>query len=98
MMFYHNTFRIRIPHSDIYRIHQHLDFYIQEKAGLKIPYSFKIIPRSANGSAILLRTALPLTLPGEETKEIHLKTGDTVSFATTLAVIRHEIVAGKKSR
>ena len=98
MIFYNNTFRIKIPNSDIYRIHQHLDFYIQEKAGLKIPYSFKIIPGSANDSAILLRTALPLALPGEEIKEIHLKTGDTVSFATTLAVIRHEIVAGKKKQ
>jgi hypothetical protein len=33
MIFYDNAFRLRIPHTSIYRIHQHLDFFVQERKG-----------------------------------------------------------------
>ncbi len=44
MIFYDNAFRLRIPHTSVYRIHQHLDFFMQERKGEKLPYSFKIFP------------------------------------------------------
>ncbi|EBZ5774915.1 hypothetical protein ACR20V_002512 [Salmonella enterica] len=98
MVFYDNALRMRIHHSEIYKIHQHLDCFIQEKACVKTPYSFKIIPETIHDSSILLRTAQPLNLPGEQAKEICLHVGDTLRFITTLAVIRHEIVDGRKKQ
>lgn len=96
MIFYHNVFRMKIPCYEIYKIHQHLDFFIQEKSRIKTPYSFKIMPGSGSDSGILLRTSQPLSLPGEQMKEIYLQPGDTVRFMTTIAVIRHDVVNGKK--
>lgn len=40
MIFYDNAFRLRISHTSVYRIHQHLDFFMQERKGEKLPYSF----------------------------------------------------------
>nr|URH11014.1 hypothetical protein [Klebsiella pneumoniae] len=31
MIFYDNAFRLRISHTSVYRIHQHLDFFMQER-------------------------------------------------------------------
>ncbi|EOF6573148.1 type I-E CRISPR-associated protein Cas6/Cse3/CasE [Salmonella enterica] len=96
MIFYNNVFRMRIPCYEIYKIHQYLDFFIQERSRIKIPYSFKVMPGSGNDSCILLRTSQPLSLPGEQMKEIYFKQGDNVCFMTTMAVIRHDVVDGKK--
>ncbi|EEP2430430.1 type I-E CRISPR-associated protein Cas6/Cse3/CasE [Salmonella enterica] len=63
---------------------------------MKIPYSFKVTPGTGSDACIQLRTVQSLALPGEQTKEIYLQAGDTVRFTTTLAVIRHFIVDGKK--
>ncbi|WP_170974419.1 type I-E CRISPR-associated protein Cas6/Cse3/CasE [Citrobacter sp. wls619] len=63
---------------------------------MKIPYSFKAAPGTGSDTCIQLRTAQPLALPGEQTREIYLQAGDTVRFTTALAVIRHFIVDGKK--
>ncbi|TKV05703.1 type I-E CRISPR-associated protein Cas6/Cse3/CasE [Citrobacter sp. wls619] len=96
MIFWQNTFLIRVPHYEVYKIHQHLDYFIQEKCRVKIPYSFKAAPGTGSDTCIQLRTAQPLALPGEQTREIYLQAGDTVRFTTALAVIRHFIVDGKK--
>ncbi|EPU0553331.1 hypothetical protein ACVUCS_004539, partial [Salmonella enterica subsp. enterica] len=63
---------------------------------MKTPYSFKAARGTGSDTCIQLRTAQPLALPGEQTREIDLQAGDTVRFTTTLAVIRHFIVDGKK--
>lgn len=44
MIYYDNAFRLRIRHTSVYQIHQHLDFFMQERKGEKLPYSFKIFP------------------------------------------------------
>ncbi|MCJ5458538.1 hypothetical protein RZQ20_20185, partial [Raoultella ornithinolytica] len=77
MIFYDNAFRLRIPHTSIYRIHQHLDFFVQERKGEKLPYSFKILPGTANDAQLLVRTASPLGLPGEKPRELTLLYGST---------------------
>ncbi len=41
MIYYDNAFRLRIRHTSVYQIHQHLDFFMQERKGEKLPYSFK---------------------------------------------------------
>jgi hypothetical protein len=43
MIFYDNAFGC-VSHTSVYRIHQHLDFFMQERKGEKLPYSFKIFP------------------------------------------------------
>ncbi|EBZ5771629.1 type I-E CRISPR-associated protein Cas6/Cse3/CasE [Salmonella enterica subsp. enterica serovar Redlands] len=96
MIFYENALRMRFPHDEIYRIHQHLDTYIQEHAGIKTPYSFKIVPGFASDSAILLRTVQPLNLPGERKHEILLKKEDVVQFSTTLAVMQREMTGNRR--
>ncbi|MEQ0318082.1 type I-E CRISPR-associated protein Cas6/Cse3/CasE [Klebsiella sp. GB_Kp051] len=86
MIFYDNAFRLRIPHTSIYRIHQHLDFFVQERKGEKLPYSFKILPGTANDAQLLVRTASPLGLPGEKPRELTLSEGDGISFITSMAI------------
>ncbi len=31
MIYYDNAFRLRIRHTSVYQIHQHLDFFMQER-------------------------------------------------------------------
>ncbi|EKT1261146.1 type I-E CRISPR-associated protein Cas6/Cse3/CasE [Salmonella enterica] len=98
MIFYENALRLRIPYHDIYRIHQNLDFFIQEKCRVRMPYSFKIMPASAgsNDAAVFFRTMQSLALPGERKKDVLLKTGDIARFTTSLAVIQHRIEGNKQ--
>ncbi|ELW2865787.1 type I-E CRISPR-associated protein Cas6/Cse3/CasE [Salmonella enterica] len=98
MIFYENALRMRIPHHDIYRIHQNLDFFIQEKCRVRMPYSFKIMPVSAgsNEAAVFFRTIQPLALPGERKKDVLLKMGDITCFTTSLAVIQHRAEGNKQ--
>ncbi|HAM9853401.1 hypothetical protein [Escherichia coli] len=91
MIYYSNAVRMRIPHDDIYRMHQHLDYLIQEEARVKTPYSFKIMQGGASDAVVLLRTLQPLHFSGERKQEVFLKNGDTVRLTTTLAVIRHSM-------
>ncbi len=37
MIYYDNAFRLRIRHTSVYQIHQHLDFFMQERKGEKLP-------------------------------------------------------------
>lgn len=71
MIFYDNAFRLRISHTSVYRIHQHLDFFMHERKGEKLPYSFKIFPGTGNDSRLLVRTATALELPGGEKKRAY---------------------------
>lgn len=64
MIVYENVLRMRIPHYEIYRIHQHLDFFIQEVSRIKTSYSFKIMPGLASDTAAFIRAAQSLHLPG----------------------------------
>ncbi len=66
MKYYESTLRLRIPSTDLYGIHQHLDFFIQEQSKAKLPYSFLVQPGTGNDSRILLRTAQPIGVPGEK--------------------------------
>ena len=66
MIFYDNAFRLRISHTSVYRIHQHRIFFMQERKGEKLPYSFKIFPGTGNDSRLLVRTATALELPGKK--------------------------------
>ncbi|HCU0295891.1 TPA: type I-E CRISPR-associated protein Cas6/Cse3/CasE [Citrobacter sedlakii] len=96
MIYYENALRMRLPHYDIYRIHQYLDTHIQVHAGIKNPYSFKIVPGFASDSAILLRTVQPLNLPGERKHEVFLNKKDIVQFSTSLAVMQREMADGRR--
>lgn len=96
MIYYENALRMRLPHDDIYRIHQLLDTHIQEHTGIKTPYSFKIVPEFASDSAILLRTVQPMNLPGERKHEIFLKRENIVQFSTTLAVMQREMTGDRR--
>lgn len=86
MIFYDNAFRLRIPHTSVYRIHQHLDFFMQERKGEKLPYSFKIFPGTGNDSRLLVRTATALELPGEKKRELILSEGHEIKFITSMAI------------
>ncbi|MDZ0180508.1 type I-E CRISPR-associated protein Cas6/Cse3/CasE [Klebsiella quasipneumoniae] len=86
MIFFDNAFRLRIPHTNVYRIHQHLDFFMQERKGEKLPYSFKILPGTANDSRLLVRTATALDLPGEKKRELSLSDGHEIRFITSMAI------------
>ncbi|EDQ7228050.1 type I-E CRISPR-associated protein Cas6/Cse3/CasE [Salmonella enterica subsp. enterica] len=97
MIFYENALRIRIPHEEIYRIHQHLDFFIQEEARVKTPYSFKIMPGFANDASVFVRTVQPLHLSGERKQEIFLKNTDTIRFSTMLAVIQRSMTGNRQT-
>ncbi len=70
MIYYDNAFRLRIRHTSVYQIHQHLDFFMQERKGEKLPYSFKIFPGTGDDSLLLVRTATALELPGEKKKQV----------------------------
>lgn len=97
MKFYENAFRVRIPHHEIYRIHQNLDFFIQEKCGIKLPYSFNIQPSSAEDSQVLIRTPVSVGLPGEVLRDIMLSVGDKIPFITTMTMIQR-VSEGEKKR
>lgn len=97
MKFYENAFRVRIPYSDIYRIHQNLDFLIQEKCSIKLPYSFNIQPGNADDAHILLRTSVAMGFPGEVCRNLTLKVGDAIPFVTTLTMIQR-VIDGKRKR
>lgn len=97
MKFYENAFRVRVPHYEIYRIHQNLDFLIQEKCGVKLPYSFNIHPGNADDAQILLRTPVSMGFPGEVSRSITLKVSDTIPFVTTLTMIQR-VNDGKSKR
>ena len=86
MIFYDNAFRLRISHTSVYRIHQHLDFFMQERKGEKLPYSFKIFPGTGNDSRLLVRTATALELPGEKKRELILSEGHEIKFITSMAI------------
>ncbi|WP_042857923.1 type I-E CRISPR-associated protein Cas6/Cse3/CasE [Dickeya sp. NCPPB 3274] len=90
MIYYDNALRLRLPHNEIYRIHQNLDFFIQEKLNIKTPYSFKSTPGTANDTLILIRTAQSLSLPGEVKKSINISEGDELEFISTMAVVKRE--------
>lgn len=70
MIYYDNAFRLRIRHTSVYQIHQHLDFFMQERKGEKLPYSFKIFPGTGDDSLLLVRTATALELPGEKKESL----------------------------
>ncbi len=57
MIYYDNAFRLRIRHTSVYQIHQHWIFFMQERKGEKLPYSFKIFPGTGDDS--LLWSAQP---------------------------------------
>lgn len=97
MRYYENALRLRIPCSEIYRIHQNLDFLLQEKCGIKLPYSFNIQPGNANDTHILLRTSVSMGFPGEVRRDMALQSGDTLPFTTTLTMIQR-ISNGKSKR
>lgn len=97
MIYYENALRMRIPYQNIYQIHQHLDFFIQEECRIKTPYSFKIVPGRENDVAVLLRSVQPLKQAGERKQEIFLKADDIARFTTMLAVIRHTMEGNKQT-
>lgn len=86
MIFYDNAFRLRIPHTRVYRIHQQLDYFMQERKGEKLPYSFKILPGEDNDANLFVRSAVSLGLPGEKKRELFLTEGDEISFITSMAI------------
>ncbi len=95
MIFYDNAFRLRISHTSVYRIHQHLDFFMQERKGEKLPYSFKIFPGTGNDSRLLVRTATALELPGEKKRELILSEGHEIKFITSMAIFHKGTKLGK---
>lgn len=86
MIYYDNAFRLRIRHTSVYQIHQHLDFFMQERKGEKLPYSFKIFPGTGDDSLLLVRTATALELPGEKKRELILSEGHEIKFITSMAI------------
>lgn len=96
MKYYENALRVRIPHYAIYPVHSNLDFFIQEKCGIKLPYSFSILPGSADDSTVLLRTPVSLGLPGEKCHERFLETGESLSFTSTITMIFRTVGPGRK--
>lgn len=96
MKYYESTLRLRIPSSDLYGIHQHLDFFIQEQSMAKLPYSFTIQPGTGNDSLILLRTAQPIGVPGEKHRSVAFSEGEAITLSGTIAAVRRETVNGRK--
>lgn len=96
MKYYESKLRLRIPSSDVYGIHQHLDFFIQEQSKAKLPYSFNIQPGTGNDSLILLRTAQPIGVPGEQHHSVTFAEGEVVTLNGTMAAVRRETVNGRK--
>ncbi len=97
MKYFENALHLRnIPHDDIYRVHQTLDFHIQETCKVKLPYSFKVVPGSADDSNVLVRSPVSLGLPGERTTERSLSVGDSISFVTTMTMIQRVVTNERK--
>ncbi len=96
MKYYESTLRLRIPSTDLYGIHQHLDFFIQEQSKAKLPYSFLVQPGTGNDSRILLRTAQPIGVPGEKHLSATFTEGQKITLCGSMAVVRRETVNGRK--
>lgn len=96
MKYYESALRLRIPSSDVYGIHQHLDYFIQEQCKVKLPYSFSIQPGTGNDTHVLLRTAQAIGVPGEVQKSMYFSEGQEVVITGTIAAVRREVLNGRK--
>lgn len=96
MKYYESALRLRIASSNLYEIHQHLDYFIQEQSHAKLPYSFLVQRGSGNDSRILLRTAQPIGVPGEKHRSVTFFEGQKFTINGSMAVIRRETVNGRK--
>lgn len=96
MKYYESTLRLRIPSSDVYGIHQHLDYFIQEQCKAKFPYSFSIQPGTGNDTHVLLRTVQAVGVPGEVQRNVYFSEGQEVTITGTIAAVRREVLNGRK--
>lgn len=85
MIFYDNAFRLRIPHTSVYRIHQHRIFSCRNVRERSCRTLFKIFPGTGNDSRLLVRTATALELPGRK-RELILSEGHEIKFITSMAI------------
>jgi hypothetical protein len=95
MKTYLNVVRLRFHHGERYRAHQQIDTLMQEKMQLRSGYSWRIVPfpTSLEHSLVQIRTAIPLSMPGEVQEEILLKDGDIVTFQCAFNSEIREFVA-----
>lgn len=79
---YENMFKLRLPSDDRYRAHQQVDTLIQERLGIKLPYTWRIspFPSAAQHSLVQIVSGFSLGLPGESVTEYSFKNGSIVRF------------------
>lgn len=82
MKIYSNILKLRLPADDRYRAHQQIDTLIQERLGIKLPYSWRIgpFPSADQHSLVQIKSGSPLGLPGEVVHELSFSQGSLVSF------------------
>lgn len=83
MRLYENLLVLRnTDASDIYRIHQRLDFHVQETCGTKLPYSWHHIqhPERPEATVVFIRSQTPLRMAGEKVRDVELEAGGLIEF------------------
>lgn len=80
--FYDYSLRLsRTPSIDAYRIHQQLDNLMRQGMCYALPYCWHHQSSSVAGSSdVLIRSATPLTLPGQKVTQIELEKGMDITF------------------
>lgn len=86
LRFYDYPLRLRqTAVSDVYRIHQQIDTLMQEGFDYRLPYCWHHQPSVIPGaSEVLVRTAIPVTLPGQHMTELTLAEDMDLSFSVRM--------------
>ena len=85
MNFYDNMFKVRLPSTQVYQLHQQIDTLIQEGRQSKLAYSchFEPIPNTEQ-TLVQVRSAVALKLPGEKEVICNLKEGQNIAWQMNL--------------
>ena len=101
MKYFENSMKLRMLAKERYKAHQQIDTFIQERLGLKLPYSWSVLPfpGAEHYSLIQVRSAFAMKVPGEKVRELVMQEGQIIAFQCNFcSEIRYTVGEVKKAR